>query len=157
MKKIINPFIHWEGYNCFGCSPANEHGLRMEFREEGDYVLCTWNPLPHFQGWQDVLHGGIQATLMDEIASWVVFVKVRTSGVTSRMDVRLSKAVYVSDGPVHLRAKLQEMKRNIAMVHVELFDHNENLCSEGVIHYYTYPEERAREKLRYPGYDKFYE
>ena len=31
MKKIINPWKDMEGYNCFGCSPDNEAGVRMEF------------------------------------------------------------------------------------------------------------------------------
>ena len=35
MKKIINPWKNMEGYNCFGCSPDNEAGVRMEFYEDG--------------------------------------------------------------------------------------------------------------------------
>ena len=27
-----------EGYNCFGCSPDNEAGVRMEFYEDGDEI-----------------------------------------------------------------------------------------------------------------------
>ena len=36
MKKIINPWKGLEGYNCFGCAPNNEAGVRMEFYEDGD-------------------------------------------------------------------------------------------------------------------------
>ena len=39
MKKIINPWKDMEGYNCFGCSPDNEAGVRMEFYEDGDEVV----------------------------------------------------------------------------------------------------------------------
>ena len=28
MKKIINPWKGLEGYNCFGCAPNNEAGVR---------------------------------------------------------------------------------------------------------------------------------
>ena len=31
MKKIINPWKGMEGYNCFGCAPNNEAGVKMEF------------------------------------------------------------------------------------------------------------------------------
>ena len=31
-----------EGYNCFGCSPDNEAGVRMEFYEDGDEVVSIW-------------------------------------------------------------------------------------------------------------------
>ena len=89
MKKIINPWRGLEGYRCFGCDPNSPQGLRMEFYEEGDEVVCRWRPRPEFQGWVDTLHGGIQATLADEISSWVVFRKFQTSGVTSKMQGQL--------------------------------------------------------------------
>ena len=67
MKKIINPWKGLEGYNCFGCAPNNEAGVKMEFYEDGDEVVSIWKPRPEYQGWIDTLHGGIQAVLMDEI------------------------------------------------------------------------------------------
>ena len=36
MKKIINPWKGMEGYNCFGCAPNNEAGVKMEFYEDND-------------------------------------------------------------------------------------------------------------------------
>ncbi len=39
MKKIINPWKGMEGYNCFGCAPNNEAGVKMEFYEDGDEVI----------------------------------------------------------------------------------------------------------------------
>ena len=49
MKKIINPWKNMEGYNCFGCSPDNEAGVRMEFYEDGDEVVSIWKPRPEYQ------------------------------------------------------------------------------------------------------------
>ena len=48
----------------------------------------------------DTLHGGIQATLADEISSWVVFRKFQTSGVTSRMEVRYHKPIRTTGGRI---------------------------------------------------------
>ena len=85
MKKIINPWKGLEGYNCFGCAPNNEAGVRMEFYEDGDEIVSIWKPRPEYQGWIDTLHGGIQAVLLDEICAWVVLRKLQTTGVTSKM------------------------------------------------------------------------
>ena len=41
MKKIINPWKGLEGYNCFGCAPNNEAGVKMEFYEDGDEVVIA--------------------------------------------------------------------------------------------------------------------
>ena len=46
MKKIINPWKGLEGYNCFGCAPNNEAGIKMEFYEDGDEVVSIWKPRP---------------------------------------------------------------------------------------------------------------
>ena len=46
MKKIINPWKGLEGYNCFGCAPNNEAGVKMEFYEDGDEVVSIWKPRP---------------------------------------------------------------------------------------------------------------
>ena len=43
MKKIINPWKGMEGYNCFGCAPNNEAGVKMEFYEDNDEVI----PVPN--------------------------------------------------------------------------------------------------------------
>jgi uncharacterized protein (TIGR00369 family) len=155
VKLLSNPFRKLDGYNCFGCSPDNPHGLRMQFFDEGDSLVSTWEPSHNFQGWHNVLHGGIQATLMDEIASWVVFAKLGTTGVTSKMEIKLSKPMLMDKGPVKLVARLREMRRNIAVIDVELSDCEGIVCAEGVFHYFTYPEGVAKKKLFYPGKEKF--
>jgi acyl-coenzyme A thioesterase PaaI-like protein len=152
---IKNPFHKLEGYNCFGCSPDNKLGLRMHFRIEGDEVICDWEPENHLQGWVGVLHGGIQATLMDEIASWFVFVKLKTAGVTSKMEVKLIKPVKMDKAPFRLRASLKEMQKNIALIHVELLMNDGVLGAEAIMHYFTYPEKIASQRLFYPGIEHF--
>lgn len=158
LEKLIpiqNPFGQMLGYDCFGCSPSNPIGLQMKFAIDGDAVVCEWSPGEHVQGWTGILHGGIQATLMDEIASWLVFVQLKTSGVTSRMEVNLLKPVRMDKAPFRLRAVLQEMQRNVAIIHVELFMADGTLGADSLMHYYTYPPEVARRKLFYPGIKAF--
>ncbi|MDP4289811.1 MAG: PaaI family thioesterase [Bacteroidota bacterium] len=156
-KKISNPFRHYEGYNCFGCSPNNPFGLHMEFFEDGDDVIATWTPSPNYQGWYNVLHGGIQSTLMDEIASWVVFVKLKTSGVTSQLEIKYKKAVPSNKGAISIRAHLVEMKRNIAVVDVKLYSPENELCTIATVKYFTFSQEVAKEKLWYPAPELFHE
>lgn len=156
MKKLLNPFTKLEGYQCFGCSPDNPNGLQLSFTEDGEYVTAEWEPVPHFQGWNNILHGGIQATMMDEIASWLVFVKLDTSGVTCEMEVKLKKPVKTNEGKLFLKARLREMKRNIAIIETWLLDNKKEVCAEGVMHYFTFPQSIARQKFWYPGKEAFY-
>ncbi len=156
-RKIRNPLTSLSGYNCFGCNPDNPSGLQMKFVEQGGEILSVWKPKNDFQGYFEILHGGIQAALMDEIASWVVYVKLRTAGFTSRVEVRYHKTVYVNKGEITLRARSLRMRRNLADIEVKLFDHEEKLCASGLFTYFTFPIEKARETMNYPAHDHFYE
>ena len=129
MKRITNPWSGMEGYRCFGCDPHSERGLRMEFYEDGDEIVSVWHPRPEFQGWVDTLHGGIQATLADEISSWVVFRKFQTSGVTSKMEVRYLHPIHTSDERITLRASVRQQRRNLVEIGVRIFDVHDRLCT----------------------------
>ena len=97
MRKIKNPWLHKDHYDCFGCCPDNPIGIKMEFYEDGDDIVSFWKPSTHYQGWIDTLHGGIQSTLLDEICGWVVFRKLQTSGVTSKLEVRYHKPIMTTE------------------------------------------------------------
>ena len=147
-----------EGYNCFGCSPDNKFGLNLRFIDEGEYLTSEWEPRLYFQGYHNVLHGGIQATLLDEIASWYVYAKLKSAGVTSKMEIRYKKPVYIhKGGKLKLRARLQQQRRNLADIGCELFDADGQLCAYGVIQYFVFPEKTAREKYFYPGPGEFFD
>jgi len=156
MKKIRNPFTGLEGFDCFGCSPDNPIGLKMKFAEDGDFVISEWEPSTHFQGYMDVLHGGIQAVLMDEIASWTVYIKAGTGGVTSSISIDYNRTVYVNKGPVKLKARLSRLDGRIAIINVELYNHDNIVATEARVNYYIYPEEVARRRFYFPGHESFY-
>ena len=155
MIKLNNPYARLTGYNCFGCNPGNPLGLKMEFYEDGDEIVCRWQPDRHYQGFHDILHGGIQATMMDEIASWVVFIKLDTAGVTYCLDTKYRKPVRISAGLITLRARFLEQERRIASVEVKLEDGNGTVCSDGVVKYFTLPREKAIRDMHFPGKDAF--
>lgn len=155
-KKINNPYTRLEGYHCFGCSPDNHIGLKMEFYEEGDMVICEWPPDPRFGGYKNVLHGGIQATLLDELAAWTVQIKLRTAGVTANIDLKFKKPVQTDKGNILLKARIEKTEKKIAFIKTELYDHNNDLCCEGIVKYFIYPEEIAREKLYFPEFEEFF-
>lgn len=153
---MYNAYADLEGYNCFGCSPTNAYGLKCKFSDEGEYVTCHWLPTEHYQGFFHVLHGGIQATLIDEIASWVIFSKEETAGVTTDLQIRYRKPVYTNKGEIWLRAKVIDKIKRFVKAKVELFNSDNELAVEAEVTYMIYPEEIAREKLNWPGIEAFY-
>lgn len=127
----------------------------MEFFKEGDELVCKWDPGEHFQGFHDVLHGGVQATMMDEIASWVVFVMLDTAGVTYQLNTRFRKPVLISKGTVTVRATLVRQEKRIAEIEARLYDGEDNLCAESQANYFVMPRDKAVQDMHFPGREAF--
>lgn len=149
MEKLTNPFTSLEGYNCFGCAPGNPAGVKMTFYEDGTDIVSHWQPTPAYQGWLHTLHGGIQSVLLDEICGWAVMRRMQTAGVTSRMETRYLRPVATDAGPVILRARIRETRRNIALVEATLTDATGRVCTEALCTYFTFPPERARRDMHF--------
>ncbi len=156
MRRIYNPFRKREGYQCFGCSPDHLSGLQMTFFENGDEIISTWEPKPQFEGYHGVLHGGIQATIMDEIASWVVYVKVKAAGVTSSINVHYHKPIYMTGEPIIVHSKILCMRRNLADIQVMIYNNENELCSDAVVTYFTFSAKKSKEVFFYPGIEAFF-
>jgi acyl-coenzyme A thioesterase PaaI-like protein len=153
VKKIRNPYIGLEekGYNCFACCPNNPYGLKMEFYEDGDDVVCVWNSSDNYQGWLKTLHGGIQATLMDELGGWLVNRKLQTAGMTTNLTMKYRNPVPTGEGVViEVRGRIKEMKRNFAFIEAEL-RHDGKICSSCDLTFYCFPKDKAEADFMFTG------
>lgn len=153
MKKIKNPYLHLkdEGYNCFACSPWNPRGLKMEFWEDGDDIVSLWHPSPDYQGWSNTLHGGIQATLLDEVAGWYITRKLQTAGVTTNMNIRYRHSVPIGDDlTIEIRVHLKEMHRNLALLEGSI-SYEGKVCTTAELTYFTVSHEKAVSDFYFTG------
>ena len=153
MKKIKNPWIPLtdKGYNCFACSPTNPCGLKMEFYEDGDDIVSYWTPDDNFQGWMNTLHGGIQATIMDESAGWLISRKFQTSGRTTNLNVKYKKPVPTGkEIKIEVRARVKEVKRNFVFIEATI-SHEGTICSTGELTFYCFSKEVAEKDFFFTG------
>jgi len=74
--------------SCFVCGEANALGLRQRFETDGRVVRTRFTPRPEHAGFQGVVHGGILATLLDEIMVWACAVQARKFGFCAEMSLR---------------------------------------------------------------------
>ncbi|HEY5510030.1 MAG TPA: PaaI family thioesterase [Prolixibacteraceae bacterium] len=159
IRKILNPYLKSErkDYNCFGCSPNNDKGLQLKFELHGDEVVAVWNPQRWAEGYRNVLHGGIQAALLDEVCSWVVQSLCKTSGVTTSMEISYRKPVLISDGDITLRGRLTEQNSRMAFVDGKLFSNDGTVCAIAKCKFFLFPIEKAKSDFEYPGGEAFFE
>jgi acyl-coenzyme A thioesterase PaaI-like protein len=52
---------------CFVCGDKNEKGLKVAFFYDEGKAKAEYTPSQEFEGYKDILHGGIISTLLDEV------------------------------------------------------------------------------------------
>jgi acyl-coenzyme A thioesterase PaaI-like protein len=77
------------GGHCFGCSSDNPAGLRLRFfRDPDGGVRCETTVASAYQGAPTVVHGGIQAVLLDETCCAAAYFTTGGFVVTGALDLR---------------------------------------------------------------------
>lgn len=155
MRKIKNPYIGEEenGYNCFACAPHNPSGLKMEFFEDGDDIVCFWKPTTNYQGWINTLHGGIQATLIDETSGWLISRKFQTSGMTTNLSIKYRKPIPINDDTViEIRAKQKEVKRTFVFMNTTISIDGE-VYTEAEVTFFCFSKEKAVSDFKFKPFE----
>lgn len=67
-----NQFIDADGEvisypGCFVCGEDNRHGLALKFNWDGSVCRTSFTASEQFAGYRQVLHGGIIASILDEV------------------------------------------------------------------------------------------
>jgi len=97
---------------CFVCGVDNPYGLHIRFYDTGPgEVSANVIISDHFQGLPGVAHGGIVATILDEVTSRVFFTESRIM-VTAKMDVRYRKPTPLNT-PLKLTGQFTQDKGRI--------------------------------------------
>jgi acyl-coenzyme A thioesterase PaaI-like protein len=81
---------------CFACGPGNPIGLHLHLERQGETAVARFIPGELHGGWAGVVHGGILATVLDEVMAYAVFF-TGWKCVTARMEVRYRAAVTCGD------------------------------------------------------------
>ena len=112
---------------CFGCGPANEQGLRIKSRAEGDVVVADFTPEPHHQAFDGMVNGGILGALLDCHSNWAAthHLMHKTGASTPPCTVTADYSIKLlrptpTDGPVKLRARVTESTEDRAIVEATL-------------------------------------
>ncbi|HET7027434.1 MAG TPA: PaaI family thioesterase [Candidatus Limnocylindrales bacterium] len=101
---------------CFGCGPANEHGLRISTRPSADQpgtVATVWHAGREHEAFAGVVNGGICGTLLDCTMNWAAVGHLVGAGtsdvapdtVTAQLSIEFL-APTPSDRPIVVRGRV---------------------------------------------------
>ncbi len=118
---------------CFGCGQQNESGLRLRFRRVGESSVEAEYTVPkHFRGAEGVVHGGIQAALLDEIMGLAVHTLLAGEDhkiVTAEMSVRYRKPTPI-ETLLTIRGHLNRTEGSNLLLSGEILDGEGELLTE---------------------------
>ncbi|WP_179131148.1 PaaI family thioesterase [Candidatus Entotheonella palauensis] len=109
-KKIL---IGYDTDHCFACGKHNPDGLGLEFcfdRETG-IVHSEFTPPMRYQGYGGVVHGGILATLMDEVMAHSLWQR-GIAAVTAKMSLRYREPVPVGERLLLYGRTIEERRKH---------------------------------------------
>ncbi|MDB6064460.1 MAG: thioesterase superfamily protein [Pedosphaera sp.] len=75
-------------HSCFVCGESNASGLKLRFETDGLIVRARFLPRAEHIGFKQTVHGGIIATVLDEIMVWGCAVQTRRFAYCAEMTVR---------------------------------------------------------------------
>ncbi len=76
--------------SCFVCGEANPAGLQLKFETDGQQVRTHFVLQAEHIGFKKVIHGGIVATVLDEIMAWACAVGANRFGYCAELNVRFA-------------------------------------------------------------------
>jgi uncharacterized protein (TIGR00369 family) len=106
---------------CFVCGLENLAGLKLVFYETGPAeVTATYTPPDQFQGYPGLLHGGIVASLLDEVGGRVVMIgDHKHFMLTAKMEVKYRRPTPLGQA-LTVYGRLVKQRGRLALAHAEL-------------------------------------
>jgi uncharacterized protein (TIGR00369 family) len=93
------------------CGESNASGLKIRFETDGKVVLAHFHARADHVGFKGTIHGGIIATVLDEIMVWACAVQTRRFAYCAELNVRF--AIPLRPGQeVFASAELTSNRRN---------------------------------------------
>ncbi|MDQ2935271.1 MAG: PaaI family thioesterase [Chloroflexota bacterium] len=135
-------------HHCFACGASNPIGMRLHIELSDGAARTEWVVGDDYVGWSDKLHGGIIATLLDEVMAWAPS-SFDSWAVTAEMSVRYRASASPGER-LTASARVARRRRRIYEVVGEVRGPDGRLIAEGRGRYLgATPSEKAALKDRY--------
>ncbi len=116
-------------HNCFGCSPINPSGLQMKFYPGESAIYSKVTVPDHLCGWNNLVHGGVLTTIMDEIMSWAAIYLLKQVPMTKSIAVDFLKPVYVGRALQVQGTVLEKTGKHDVLMEGRIFNEDDACCA----------------------------
>jgi beta-phosphoglucomutase family hydrolase len=97
---------------CFACSQENPIGLKLKPVHDGEKVIAEFTAGKFHQGWDNVVHGGILYTLLDEVTAYAMLCHGIELGVTAKSEIRFKQVAPINE-PIQASAWVTKLTKRL--------------------------------------------
>lgn len=128
---------------CFACGTDNSHGLHMPFYTDGKYLWSELELHDCYKGWDQVIHGGILSTILDELMAWTAIYLTKNIMLTKSLTLNYHEKI-ITNSKIRAFAWIEKLSAKEITLKSELYNDRDILCtsSEGV--YALFPLKLAK-------------
>ncbi len=135
-------------HHCFACGGTNPIGMHLAIELTEGAASTTWVAGAAFVGWEEKVHGGILATLLDEVMAWAPS-SYDSWAVTAEMRIRYRSPANPGEA-LTARGWVTSRRRRIYEVSGEIRGEDGRLVAEANGRFLgASPSEKAGLKARY--------
>jgi uncharacterized protein (TIGR00369 family) len=115
---------------CLVCGRDNPHGLHLSsfVDPESGVISTTFTPAEHHIGFESVIHGGVLATVVDELMVWSAIWASKRACVAAEMSLRFIRKAGVGR-PLRATARVTRHRSRLIEATAEMYDGAKLICT----------------------------
>lgn len=115
--------------NCFVCGDENKCGLKVDFFDREGVATAEYKASPDFEGYKDILHGGVISALLDEVMIKAILAR-DILAVTASIEVKFKQPVKTGE-KLLLEGRILEDKGRIVTTQGKVLKEDNSVVALG--------------------------
>jgi len=115
--------------NSFFCDPDRKDGLQLKMYHKDGTVYCRFNIANDFEGYRNVLHGGMIFGILDVIIWYIIFMETKKICMTRHVEMEFTKPV-MCNSPYVAKGKVVKVKGRNFHAYAWVEDGNGDVCAK---------------------------
>jgi len=128
--------VEYSARSCFACSQENPIGLKLKPVYDGEKVTADFTAGKFHQGWDNVVHGGILYTLLDEVTFYAMLCYGIELGVTAKSEIRFKQVAHINE-PIRASAWVTKLTKRLVETKGVLTLNDNSVIADGNFLFYV--------------------
>lgn len=129
---------------CFACGKNNPESLKMTFYTYEKYLFSQVNIDENKRGWEQIVHGGIISTILDEIMAWTAIYFTKSFMLTKSININYLNSITVNSTVKSLGWIEKKLSKKELIIKSRIYSEENKLCAEAEGRFAIFSERLAR-------------